>query len=59
MYAINRDNKLPIVATLERIYGHASLQSDGFERDAETGEIKHVHGGETKMFWDSSETVVE
>ncbi len=59
MYAINRNNRLPIVATVERIYGHASLESDGFERNAESGKIKHVHGGETKMFWDSSETIVE
>ena len=60
MYAINRKNKLPIVATVERIHGHASLESDGFERDAETGAINHAHGdGGTKMFWDSSETMTE
>ena len=59
MYAINRNNKRPIVATVERIYGHAELERDEFERDAETGAIRHSHAGETKMFWDSSETLTE
>ena len=57
MYAINKNNKLPIVSVVERIYGHASLEDDGFERDTASGEIKHSHAGETKMFWDTSETV--
>ena len=59
MYAINRKNKLAIVATVERIYGHASLKDDSFERDTASGGIKHAHAGETKMFWDTSETLTE
>ena len=60
MHAINKATKSPIVATVESIYGHASLVEDGFERNLARGGIKHTHSdGGTKMFWDTSKTVTE
>lgn len=58
MHARNLKTGKPIVATVERIYGHAGIAENSFQREAD-GSINVEHDDGTKMFWDTTVTETE
>ena len=56
MYARNPRNGTPIVATLERVYGHTKLVRDGF-RKHDDGIVDRKIQSPTETLWHTSETI--
>lgn len=55
MHARNPRNGTPIVATLERVYGHTKLVRDGFSKH--DGIVDRKIQSPTEMLWHTSETI--
>ena len=59
MYARNKHNGSPIVATLEVVHGRCGIANDSFTKGPDGSLQFEDDGGGTNLCWDSAETVTD